>query len=275
LQVQFNRRMHRGLQVMGSYTLAKSSDTESDDQGGNFNGALINASTASTIGQIQVPPLAPSDFDIRHTFSTAVSYEIPAPSWGAVGRALLKDWALDGIVRISSPPPMNVRIQGNSPELGPYNTQPDLVPGQPIWIAAPGQPGSQALNPDAFTLPPPGQSGDFARNSLRSPFGINQTDVALRRRFRLTERVALDFRVEFFNVFNKPMFGGPNAPYLFWGSCGQTPCTGQQNGGFGLVGGASGVLNEGLGGGGLQGGQNASYALGGPRSGQLTLKLHF
>jgi len=58
---------------------------------------------------------------------------------------------------------------------------------------------------------------------LRSPFSISQTDIALRRRFRLTERVTLDFRAEYFNLFNHPMFGGPFGPVSFWGYCDWSP----------------------------------------------------
>jgi hypothetical protein len=277
LQVQFEQRMSRGLQMLISYSLAKSGDLESDDIGGNFAGAGLNGNSATSLSHIQLPPSAPSDFDIRHSFSAAVSYEIPSPasSWGRVGHAALKDWALDAIVRASSAPPLNVRIGGVSSDLGRYRTQPDVVPGQPFWLSAPGQPGSKILNPDAFTLPLEGVLGDFPRNSLRSPFSISQTDIALRRRFRLTERVNLDFRAEYFNLFNHPMFGGPDAPSQFWGYCSSRPCTGKQNAFFGKVDSGTGALNEGLGGGGINGGQSAIYALGGSRSGQFTLKLRF
>jgi hypothetical protein len=277
LQVQFERRMSRGLQALLSYSLAKSSDLESDDIGGNFFGAGLNANSATSLSQIQLPPLAPSDFDIRHSFTAAVSYEIPAPasSWGRVGHVTLKDWAADAIVRASSPPPVNVRIGGDSPDLGLYATQPNIVSGQPFWLAAPGQPGGKVLNPDAFTLPPEGMLGNFPRNSLRSPFSISQIDIAIRRRFRLTERVIIEFRAEYFNLFNHPMFGGPLAPDPFWGYCYSQPCTGAQDPSFGTVVAGLGTLNEGLGGGGINGGQNAIYALGGSRSGQFTVKLRF
>jgi len=277
LQMQFDRRMSRGLQALLSYSLAKSSDLESDDIGGNFFGAGLNANSATSLSQIQLPQLAPSDFDIRHSFSAALSYEIPspAPEWGPVGRAALEDWAVDAVARVSSPPSLNVRIGGVATDLGRYATQPDVVPGQPFWLDAPGQPGSKILNPDAFTLPPKGVLGDFPRNSLRSLFGISQTDIALRRRFHLTERVTLDFRAEFFNLFNHPMFGGPGAPYPFWGYCIGQPCAGKQDPLFGKVASAIGALNEGLGGGGINGGQSPIYAVGGPRSSQFTLKLLF
>jgi len=79
------------------------------------------------------------------------------------------------------------------------------------------------LNANAFTRPAGDLPGNFPRNGLRNIYSIDQTDLALRRRFNLTERVKLDVRVEYFNVFNHPMFGAPSsgisrAPYGFWGA---------------------------------------------------------
>ena len=87
--------------------------------------------------------------------------------------------------------------------------------------------------------------------------------------------MTLDFRIEYFNVFNHLMFGGSFGPSTMWGFCYSTPCTGHQLPDFGKVNPDFGTLNQGLGGGGLQGGQSALYAVGGPRSGQLTVKLQF
>jgi hypothetical protein len=107
--------------------------------------------------------------------------------------------------------------------------------------------------------------GDFPRNSLRSHYSIDQTDLALRRRFNLTERVKLDFRAECFNLFNHPMFGAPgaNQPDTEFGTAlfGKTDPYSTTN----LV----------QGGGGSGGGQNPLYAVGGPRSAQFTVKLLF
>jgi hypothetical protein len=99
---------------------------------------------------------------------------------------------------------------------------------------------------------------------LRSPYSAKQTDLALRRRFSLTERIKLDVRAEYFNVFNHPMFGVPGFTQ---------PSSELGLAGFGKVFGAT--TNEALGSGGFNGGQSALYALGGPRSAQFTIKLQF
>jgi hypothetical protein len=136
------------------------------------------------------------------------------------------------------------------------------VPGQPYWIADPTQPSGRALNPAAFSLPAAGTMGDFPRNSLRSPYSINQTDLALRRRFNLTDRFKLDLRAEYFNVFNHPMFGAPGL---------DQPNTELGIGNFGKA--YPSTTNEALGGG--SGSQSALYPVGGPRSAQFTVKLLF
>jgi hypothetical protein len=255
LQLQFQRRMSRSLQALVSYTLAKSSDVSSSDATG---------SVAPSVSQIVLPAMSPSDFDIRQSIAGAVSYEVPAPAWGRASNAILKGWAVDGLVRASSPPPLNVTVSNQTGSVGYYLTLANVVPGQPSWIPDPTQPAGRALNPAAFSLPPPGVQGDYPRNSLRSPYGIDQTDLALRRRFNVTERIKLDVRAEYFNVFNHPMFGAPGAAEPYSGLPGFVA--------FGKV---DTTTNEALGGGGTVGGQSPLYGLGGPRSAQFTVKLIF
>jgi hypothetical protein len=262
LQIQFQRRMSHGLQALVSYSLAKSSDLGSSD---------ANGLVAARVSDIVLPPLTPSDFDIRHTLAGAVSYEIPTPPWGRAGKAILGGWAVDGLVRATSAPPINVTVRGFSPVLGLYIAQADIVPGQPDWIADLSQPSGKALNPAAFASPPLEQTGNFPRNGLRSPYSINQTDLALRRQFSLTERVKLDLRAEYFNVFNHPMFGSPGSqcnPDSLWGSPG-----GAVRSAFGKI--CPGTSTTNIDGTGPFSGQSPLYAVGGPRSAQFTAKLHF
>jgi hypothetical protein len=260
LQVQFQRRMLHGLQALVSYNFAKSSDLGSSDE---------NGLGATSISDVILPPLTPSDYDIRQSIAGAVSYEIPAPAWGRAGRTILKGWAVDGLVRVMTAPPINVTVHGIASTTGYFTTQADVVPGQPDWIADTTQPSGRALNPAAFTSPLVGQTGDFLRNSLRSPYSINQTDLALRRRFNLSERIKLDVRAEYFNVFNHPMFGLPGsgcAPDSTWSNFSNTA-----DPAFGKV--CPGTSTTNVAGGGN--GQSPLYAPGGPRSGQFMLRVSF
>ncbi len=254
-QVQFQRHMFHGLQALISYNLAKTSDLGSSDSTGL---------TAASVSQVVLPPLTPSDLDIRNSIAGAVSYELPAPARGRISNSILRGWAVDGLVRVSSAPPINITVQVVSPVVGAYRTQAQVVPGQPFWISDSTQPAGIALNPAAFTTPPVGQVGDFPRNSLRSPYSIDQTDLAVRRRFKLTDRLNLSVRAEYFNVFNHPMFGAPGSPEP--GNIFDTT--------FGKIGPGS-TTNLLLGGGAALGGQSPLYALGGPRSAQFTIKLQF
>jgi hypothetical protein len=264
LQVQFQRRMSHGLQALVSYTLAKSTDQGSGDAASDL--------AAASVSDVVLPPLSPSDFDIRNSFAGAISYEVPTPAWGRTARAILRGWAVDGIVRVSSAPPINITVIGISPvRSGSNRIQADIVPGQPYWIPDPTQPDGKALNPAAFASPAVGEMGNFPTNGLRSPYSIDQTDLALRRQFSLTERVKLDVRAEYFNVFNHPMFGLPGS------QCNPDPVWGYQGGtafsSFGKV--CPGTATTNVDGGGGINGQNALYAVGGPRSAQFTLKLLF
>jgi hypothetical protein len=99
--------------------------------------------------------------------------------------------------------------------------------------------------------------GNLGRNALLG-FGATQWDITLRRQFRFTERVPLQFRGDFFNILNHPNFGSPTN-YL------SSPQFGQ----------ARQMLNDYLGNGGQSGGLNPLYQIGGPRSIQLALKLQF
>jgi hypothetical protein len=255
--------MSHGLQALLSYSFAKTSDLGSSD---------ANGLVAARISDIVLPPLTPSDFDIRHSIAGALSYEVPTPSWGRAGKSILRGWAADALVRATSAPPINVTVRGFSPVFGRYIAQADTIPGQPSWIVDLAEPSGKALNPAAFASPAVGQTGNFPRNGLRSPYSLNQTDLALRRQFSLTERVKLDLRAEYFNVFNHPMFGSPGSqcnPDSLWGSPGGTARSA-----FGKV--CPGIsttnIDAGLGG---FSGQSALYAVGGPRSAQFTAKLHF
>jgi len=118
-------------------------------------------------------------------------------------------------------------------------------------------PGGKIFNRAAFVSPPAGQQGNFGRNVLRG-FGASQIDLGLQRQFPLTENLRLNFRAEFFNIFNHPNFGNPINTLA-------SP----------LFGRSTQTLANSLGSGGATGGLNPLYQIGGPRSIQFALKLQF
>lgn len=238
LQAQLQRNLSSGLQILASYTWAHSIDTESLTQGA------------------QPPSRASSDFDIRHTFSAAVSYEIPKPQWNRFATAVLGGWSANSLIIARSAPPVD--LVATFPTL-PYSfvARPDVNPGEPLYLHDANAPGGRVFNRDAFTFPAANQQGDFPRNKLRA-FGATQVDFALQRAFKLIEPVGLRFRADVFNVLNHPNFGPPDRR-LYSATFGTSNQT----------------LAQSLGSGGADGGFSPIYQIGGPRSIQLSLRLEF
>ena len=130
LQVQFNRRLTRGLQALASYTYSHAIDSGSADIDRTVPGNLAN----TTIDR------ASSDFDVRHAFSTAVTYNIPAPDWGKVAGAFLRNWSLNAIVFARTAPPFGLiadEQQSTTLYRVTFSRRPDVVAGQPYFIDDP------------------------------------------------------------------------------------------------------------------------------------------
>jgi hypothetical protein len=250
LQLKFERRLSRGLQALASYSWSHSIDTASTDA------IATNLNTAATIASPNVDR-GDSDFDIRHSFTAGVTYDLPSPGSRKVFNAVLRRWSLDSFVFARSAPPVDVVgaiFFAANTELAP---RPNVNTGVPLELRGPQFPGGKIFNAAAFTAPPAGQQGDFGRNVLRG-FGAWQADVGLQRQFHVAEKLKLRFRAESFNVFNHPNFGNPTNTLtspLF----GRSPQT----------------LANSLGSGGANGGLNPLYQIGGPRSIQFALKLQF
>jgi hypothetical protein len=153
-----------------------------------------------------------ADLDRRQTFVANAVYQMPSfKSWGPAGNAFLGGWQLNTIISFYGGVPLDVYSAVNPNYNGlaatPANggLRPNLVSGQPIY-ADKGDPLNY-LNPLAFALPPPGQFGNLSRGLVRQP-SITNVDFSLNKNFALSERARLQFRAEFFNLFNHPSFNG-------------------------------------------------------------------
>ena len=259
LQVQFQRRLFKGLQGLASYTWSHSRD---DASAGSF------ANVSNLGGGSSNENWGNSDFDIRNAFTAGVTYDIPDLRGNSFRNAMLHGWSVESLVLARSAAPVDL-VDVNFYQLNNsvnINIRPDIVPGQPFYLFGAQYPGGKALNVNAFRDPPidpvtlnPTRQGDLPRNFLRG-FGATQWDFAVHRSFRVGESFKIEFRAELFNVLNHPNFGPPNTAF--------------GTGGFGL---ATETLAESLTGSSASGagGLNPLYQIGGPRSIQLALKFAF
>jgi hypothetical protein len=252
LQIQFQRRLSRGVQVLSNYVWSHSIDNASTDTllvGSNFS--ELNRNRGS------------SDFDLRHSFNTAVSWNLPTLKTGRIAKAILGGFSLDGLFNARSAPVVNL-IGGYAYGGQSYRvSRPDYVGGQPIYIQDPTVAGGKRLNQAAFISPPTDANGNvtrqgtLGRGTVRG-FSLWQFDLAVRRQFNFNERLNLQLKVEAFNVLNRSNFASPVAEI-------SSPLFGQ----------ATRMYNRGFGSGGVTSGFNPLYQSGGPRSMQLSAKLNF
>lgn len=260
LQVQLRRRLSRGLTALGSYTWSHCMDYGS-----------TNFLTGYQRGNC--------DFDVRHSFSAALSYDLPNAGHKVFAKAILHHWGVDNRVIARTSFPVNLGgattfdpITGNATSTGV-----NLVSSQPVYLYGancasvlqglgtlnPGQgcPGGWAINPCAFVVvgsapsapcPTNGTVGGLAPRNFLHGFGAWQMNLAIRREFPIQERLKLQFRAEAFNIFNHPNFGYID-PFSFDSKFGQATST---------LANSLGVLSP-------------LYQMGGPRSMQFALKLVF
>jgi hypothetical protein len=197
--------------------------------------------------------------------STCATYSMPqsltiSPDRGGnpTLHRVLNDWSIDTIFTSRTALPVYVYAVREDVGLDTtfFNARPDLVPGAPLYIYDPTLPGGRRINPAAFTIPVEVRQGNLGRNALRG-FPVSQLDFAVSRQFSVTEKVKLQGRFDFFNLFNHPNFGAVD------GQLGYFPPL-QPNAHFGIAGGMlNGTTDDPL------------FSVGGPRSIQLSLRLSF
>ncbi len=197
MQLEYNRRLSDGLQALVSYTWSKSLDDYSRD----------SASRTLLRGEIEGQERGPSDFDVRHTLSGFLVYDIPSPFEDGLGHTLLRNWTVSTLFLARSARPLTV-VYAIPTGYGFAFLRPDLTSGLPLYITDPAAPGGRLLNPAAFAVPPAFRQGSLGRNSLRG-FPLYQVDLALARKFHFTDDVTLQFSTEVFNLFNRANLSDP------------------------------------------------------------------
>jgi hypothetical protein len=248
LQAQYRRRLSHSVEALLSYSWSHSIDNSSSDSLLDWAGPGADASRDR----------GSSDFDARHTFTGAFSFETPRKTIAGVPARYLGGWSLDGIFRARTGFPVNVLDSEYAMGLSFANAfRPDLVSGQPVWIPDALAPGGKRLNSAAFRPTTGSVQGNLGRNAITG-FGMSQIDLALRREVRVGDKHTVQLRVEAFNLLNQASFADPVrslASPLF----GQSPS----------------MLNLMLGTGSPASGLAPIFQTGGPRSLEIMLRYRF
>ena len=159
---------------------------------------------------------ATNSSDIRHQLLFDYIFELRFASWtklqSSVARHILDGWALNGLTYIRSGLPVSIRTGG---DIGNtlFTQRPNLAPGVPTRLS--GRSWNQGVyNGAAYAIPTvrePGTGylkGNLGRATERGPDFVN-FDLSAVKNFKVRESQRLQFRFEFFNLFNHVNFGQP------------------------------------------------------------------
>jgi hypothetical protein len=217
LSVAVKRSFSHGFLLSANYMWSHEIDDGSDGSGDGDSLVAENVACQSC-------ERADGIWDVRHVFNANAVYQLPfgpgKPFLNQPGiwSSIVGSWELTSMVVARTGFPVNVTIDRSSSVVPDGNTtdqRPDLVPG--VSLTPPGgKTIGEWINPAAFAAPAPDTFGDAPRDVARGP-GAWQMDFGIGKHIPLTERVKLEFRTEFFNIFNHPQYGLPQSditPYL-------------------------------------------------------------
>jgi hypothetical protein len=200
LQVTSEKRMSHGLAFHLGYTWSHNIDTVGNDFGGG-------SGTPQDIRCRRPCERGNSNFDTRHRFTLGSTYELPVFRGKGITHTLLGGWRINASAMMQSGLPFNLGLNNSANTNGAGGSRPDRT-GSGVLPA--GQRSLQRwFDSSAFAQPANGLFGNAARNVLYGPGRVN-FDTSLFKDFNFGERAKLQFRSEFFNVFNTPQFGQPN-----------------------------------------------------------------
>ena len=198
LQLSLEQQLRRGLQYRAGWTWSHAIDEVSDPFDGRGYFALPQNSTRLDLEK------ASANFDVRYRMTGLIAWELP--EFGA--NPFLHAWNLAAVVEAQTGQPFSVNTAVDRNRDGNLTDRLDSLTG---LTTHPGSAHPIRLSGSAPLLSliaARGQEGRIGRNTFRSD-GMNSIDVAVWRRFKISERATIDLRVEAFNCFNRTSFGIP------------------------------------------------------------------
>jgi len=231
--IDINQRAWRGLTIRGNYTWAHNIDNGTNE----LFSSLINPRRAQD-GNNQNGERGNSVLDIRHKSAISWTWEVPTRFENAIARGILGGWSWNGAFIVQTGQPATVQSatdsNGNLDSAGDraiVNVNGDRTKGSDtslvcwngsvrfIGAACPAAGGTAAaynvvgyvaVDPSAMYIRARnGSLTNAGRNTLTTP-GRTNFDMSFFKNFRFTESRYLQFRTEFFNIFNHRQYSFAN-----------------------------------------------------------------
>ena len=225
LQMSLDKRFAHGLQFTAAYTLSKSFDEAS-----SFEGILnpIDPRISRSL----------SAFDARHRIVLSYYWDLPLRKYSGFTGKLLNGWAVSGITTFQTGFPIRISSQADNELMYSFDFE---LPGEPAQLAPfhtmkPQSNANYYFDPNSFTenatSPVFDQSGNVITCAQQPGFGcydpsllgtlgtakrticcgphLSQSDFAILKTIPTSENTHVDFRAEFFNIFNHTQFFNPD-----------------------------------------------------------------
>ncbi|MGA8028722.1 MAG: carboxypeptidase-like regulatory domain-containing protein [Bryobacteraceae bacterium] len=213
LQIKAETKSARhGIYALIGYTYSRAYDTGFTDGLGSVIGA-----TYFPLPGWQTLDWGLSQINLNHNFTASIIYQLPfgkgrtwGSNWNTATDAILGGWEATVIEKATSGFPIFVIDSDNTSGAGFENTNDTsyIRPNQTCNPVLSNPTLAAWFNVSCFSQPAPGELGNANRTPLSGPGFVN-TDFSIMKHFAIREGMRLDFRSEFFNLFNHPQFGAP------------------------------------------------------------------
>jgi hypothetical protein len=212
MQMKMEKRFHSGGMVLVAYTFSK-----------NITDVETLTTWLDTVAGIQDftnlrAERSLSSFDSRERLTVGYVADLPVgkgqkllPGVQGITDKLISGWGIDGVSTFQKGFPLGFTA---TPNLTGFNTglRPNVNPSCAKTIDGPAQAKlNRWFNTSCFTVPAAFTFGSEGRTDpvIRGP-GIANFDLSVFKKTQIRERFTLEFRTEFYNLFNRVRFGNPN-----------------------------------------------------------------
>lgn len=208
LQVKWTKRFSSGFQFLASYTNGRAIEG-SEGVGEAGVGAPISTRPQDPNNRRAEKALA--SFHMQQRFVASYSYELPfgpAKQWLTSGAAsaIFGGWSIQGVTSLLGGNPFSVQMTANNLNTGSFQRPDRICDGN---LPSSERSIDRYFDTGCFVAPPSFTFGNAGRNILIGPGAVN-FDFGALKSFPISERRRLEFRSEFFNLFNTPQFNPPD-----------------------------------------------------------------